>query len=49
MFEAQREACIAAAQAGGKVLLPYFRKLDPTTVKEKAQYDFVTEAGHCNP
>jgi myo-inositol-1(or 4)-monophosphatase len=44
MFEAQREACIAAAQAGGKVLLSYFRKLDPASVKEKARYDFVTEA-----
>lgn len=44
MFEAQREACIAAAQAGGKVLLSYFRKLDPASVKEKTRYDFVTEA-----
>ena len=44
MFEAQQEACIAAAQAGGKVLLSFFRKLDPASVKEKSRYDYVTEA-----
>lgn len=44
MYEAQREACIAAAQAGGQELLAYFRKLDPATVKEKAKNDLVSEA-----
>ena len=44
MLEAQREACIAAAQAGGEVLLRHFRKLDPTKVSEKSKNDLVTEA-----
>jgi myo-inositol-1(or 4)-monophosphatase len=44
MLEAQREACIAAAQAGGQVLLRYFRKLDPATITEKSKNDVVTQA-----
>lgn len=44
MLEAQREACIAAAQAGGQVLLGYFRKLDPAAITEKTKHDFVTIA-----
>jgi myo-inositol-1(or 4)-monophosphatase len=44
MLEAQREACIAAAQAGGQVLLRYFRKLDPATITEKSKNDLVSEA-----
>jgi myo-inositol-1(or 4)-monophosphatase len=44
MFNAQREACVAAAQAGGKVLLGHFRRLDPATITEKTKNDFVSEA-----
>jgi len=44
MFDAQREACVAAAQAGGRVLLGYFRKLDPATITEKTKNDVVSEA-----
>jgi len=44
MFDAQREACVAAAQAGGKVLLRYFRKLDPATITEKTKNDVVSDA-----
>lgn len=44
MFDAQREACVAAAQAGGKVLLGHFRQLDPATITEKTKNDFVSEA-----
>ncbi|HJV37641.1 MAG TPA: inositol monophosphatase family protein [Geothrix sp.] len=44
MYDAQREACVAAAQAGGKVLLGYFRKLDPATITEKTKNDVVSEA-----
>lgn len=44
MYDAQREACLAAAQAGGKVLLGYFRKLDPATITEKTKNDVVSEA-----
>ena len=44
MLEAQREACVAAAQAGGQVLLGYFRKLDPASISEKSKHDLVTEA-----
>lgn len=44
MFEAQKEACLAAAQAGGQVLLSFFRKLDPSTIKEKTRNDLVSEA-----
>jgi myo-inositol-1(or 4)-monophosphatase len=44
MFEAQRVACVAAAQAGGKVLLGYFRQLDPAGITEKTKNDFVSDA-----
>jgi myo-inositol-1(or 4)-monophosphatase len=44
MFDAQREACVAGAQAGGTVLLGYFRKLDPATITEKTKNDYVSEA-----
>lgn len=44
MFDAQREACEAAAQAGGRVLLGYFRRLDPATITEKTKNDVVSEA-----
>ena len=44
MFDAQRDACVAAAQAGGQVLLGFFRKLDPATITEKTKNDVVSEA-----
>ncbi len=44
MFDAQRDACVAAAEAGGKVLLAHFRKLDPALITEKTKNDFVSEA-----
>jgi myo-inositol-1(or 4)-monophosphatase len=44
MYDAQRDACVAAAQAGGKVLLGYFRKLDPGMITEKTKNDFVSDA-----
>ncbi len=44
MYDAQREACVAAAQAGGEVLLGYFRDLDPATITEKSKNDVVSEA-----
>ena len=44
MFDAQRDACVAAAQAGGSVLLGYFRKLDPASITEKSKNDVVSEA-----
>jgi len=44
MFEAQREACIASAQAGGRVLVPYFRKLEPGAITEKSKNDYVSDA-----
>lgn len=44
MFDAQREACEAAARAGGRVLLGYFRRLDPATITEKTKNDVVSEA-----
>jgi len=44
MFEAQREACVEAALAGGRVLMPYFRKLEPGTITEKSKNDFVSDA-----
>jgi len=37
-------AAVAAAIKGGKVLLQYFRKLDPATIEEKSKNDLVTEA-----
>jgi myo-inositol-1(or 4)-monophosphatase len=44
MYEKQRDACVAAAQAGGKVLLGYFRKLEPGMIAEKTKNDFVSDA-----
>jgi myo-inositol-1(or 4)-monophosphatase len=44
MFEAQREACSAAARAGGSILLGHFRKLDPASVSEKSKNDLVSIA-----
>jgi myo-inositol-1(or 4)-monophosphatase len=44
MFETQREACVAAAEAGGRVLLGHFRKLDPATITEKTKNDYVSDA-----
>ncbi|NTW86511.1 MAG: inositol monophosphatase [Holophagaceae bacterium] len=44
MLEAQREACLAAAQAGGKVLLGTFRQLDPAQITEKTKNDYVSNA-----
>ncbi|HJV48486.1 MAG TPA: inositol monophosphatase family protein [Geothrix sp.] len=44
MFDAQRDACVAAAEAGGKVLLGYFRKLEPGMINEKTNNDFVSDA-----
>ena len=44
MHEAQRDACVAAAQAGGKILLGFFRRLDPATITEKTKNDVVSAA-----
>lgn len=44
MFETQRDACVAAAEAGGRVLLGHFRKLDPAGITEKTKHDFVSDA-----
>jgi len=44
MLEAQREACIAAAQSGGQLLKTYFRQLDPRTISEKSKNDLVSDA-----
>ncbi|MCE1228136.1 MAG: inositol monophosphatase [Firmicutes bacterium] len=44
MFEAQRDACEAAALAGGRVLLPFFRKLDAAAITEKTKNDYVSDA-----
>ena len=44
MLKAQKEACVAAAQAGGQILRGYFRKLDPSTISEKSKNDLVSEA-----
>jgi myo-inositol-1(or 4)-monophosphatase len=44
MIQQQQEACIAAAQAGAKVLLGFFRKLDPASVTEKSRHDLVSAA-----
>ena len=44
MFDAQREACVAAAQAGGAILLGHFRRLDPATITEKTKNDVVSIA-----
>src|SRR5208283_1383789 len=39
-----KDACLAAARAGGEVLLRLFRRLDPATVSEKGKNDLVSEA-----
>ncbi len=44
MLDAEREACVAAAQAGGRVLLGHFRRLDPATITEKTKNDVVSQA-----
>lgn len=44
MFDAQREACEAGAQAGAHELLRFFRKLDPATITEKTKNDVVSDA-----
>jgi len=44
MGQEHLEACIAAARAGGSVLLGWFRQLDPTQVREKTKHDLVTAA-----
>lgn len=44
MFDAQREACVEAARAGGEVLLRHFRKLEPGEVHEKTKNDYVSVA-----
>ena len=44
MFDAQRDAAVAGAQAGAEVLLQHFRKLDPTLITEKTKNDFVSVA-----
>ncbi len=44
MFEAQREACIVAAEAGGRVLQEFFRKLEPGAIAEKSKNDYVSDA-----
>ncbi len=44
MFDAQREACVEAARAGGDVLLRHFRKLEPDSIHEKTKHDFVSIA-----
>jgi myo-inositol-1(or 4)-monophosphatase len=44
MFKQHQEACIAAARAGGDVLLRWFRQLDPAQVREKTKHDFVSAA-----
>jgi myo-inositol-1(or 4)-monophosphatase len=40
----QRDTCIAAAMAGGEVLLRHFRHLDPGAVADKTKYDPVSVA-----
>lgn len=44
MFEAQRDAAIEAAKAGGEALLRHWRKLDPATIQEKTKNDLVSVA-----
>jgi len=44
MIQQQKAACIAAAQAGGQVLLRLFRHLDPASVTEKTKNDLVSQA-----
>ena len=44
MSDAHREACIAAAQAGGRELVARFRRLEPASITEKTKNDYVSEA-----
>jgi len=44
MIQAQRTACLSAAQAGAEVLLRYFRKLEPGAITEKTKNDYVSSA-----
>ncbi|HJW08248.1 MAG TPA: inositol monophosphatase family protein [Holophagaceae bacterium] len=44
MYEAQRDAAIAAALAGGAVLMAHFRRLDLSAIDEKTKNDFVSIA-----
>jgi myo-inositol-1(or 4)-monophosphatase len=44
MFEAQRDAAITAAHAGGAALLKHWRKLNPANVHEKTKNDLVSIA-----
>lgn len=44
MFDAQREACVHAAHTGGRVLMQFFRKLDPRNTREKSKNDLVSDA-----
>ena len=48
MNEAHREAAFAAALTGGKILLRFFRRLDPTKITEKTKYDLVSEADNAS-
>lgn len=44
MFEAQRDAAITAAHAGGEALLRHWRQLDPAQIHEKTKNDLVSIA-----
>jgi myo-inositol-1(or 4)-monophosphatase len=44
MHQQHRETCIAAAKAGGEVLLRHFRRLEPGDVAEKTTFDPVSVA-----
>lgn len=44
MYEAQRDACLAAAEIGGAILLKHFRHLEPGSVCEKTKNDYVSTA-----
>ena len=44
MFEAQRDACLEAAEVGGRILLHHFRHLEPGTISEKTKNDLVSIA-----
>ncbi len=44
MHESQLDAAVAAAKAGGYVLIQQFRKLDMSKVSEKSKHDHVSQA-----
>jgi myo-inositol-1(or 4)-monophosphatase len=44
MDEAHRDACVAAAEAGARVLLRHWRRLDASRITEKTRHDLVSEA-----